>query len=65
MLATVTDLGKYRAAMRPAVRKTCEFSESIESFMNSNMVMCDATTRMVIGVLFHWQRVFIRTFTGV
>ena len=65
MLATVTDLTAYRAAMRPAVRKACTLHEAAESILHSNAVIADATVKAYWRVLAASQRALFRTMMGV
>ena len=65
MLATVTDLSAYRAAMRPIVRKACSWHEAAESITASNMLIADASVKAYFRVLAAQQRVLFRTLMGV
>lgn len=65
MLATVTDLTTYRAAVRPAVSKACSWHEATESIMHSNALIADANVKAYWRVVAAWQRTLFRTIMGV
>lgn len=65
MLATVTDLTAYRAAMRPAVRKACTLHEAAESVLHSNAIIANASIKAYWRVVAAWQRTLFRTLMGV
>ena len=65
MLATVTDLSAYRAAVRPAVSKACSIHEAAESVMHSNALIVDANVKAYFRTVSAWQRVLFRTIMGV
>lgn len=65
MLATVTDLSAYRAAVRPVVSKACSIHEAAERMMHANSMIADAQFTAGVRMFCAWQRVMLRTMVGV